>query len=80
MDENELLIIVKASLFISDATPFDTAKPLVDFPDYDSLTFLRILERLENRLGTRLDLEKMIEAKTTQNLLELVQKGGGIVE
>ncbi len=80
MDENELLIIVKASLFISDDTPFDIAKPLVDFPDYDSLAFLRIVERLENTLGTRLDLEKMIEAKTTQDLLELVQKGGGIVE
>ena len=78
MNEKELLVIIKTSLFLSEDILFDITKPLADFPEYDSLTFLRIVERLENKLKTRLDIEAMIKAKTTQDLLELVQKGVGI--
>ena len=78
MNEEELLVIIRTSLFLSAHIPIDITKPLAEFAEYDSLAFLRIVDRLENKLKTRLDIEALIEAKTTQDLLALVQKDGGI--
>ncbi len=72
MDDQTFLATI-ADIFDEDPASMTMTTALQDLPKWDSLTFMALAVMLKEQFGKQVELHRLIQCETPQDLLNLVK-------
>ncbi len=71
--DNQSFLEAVAEIFDEDSASMTMTTALQDLPKWDSLTFMALATMLQDQFGQQVELHRLIQCETPQDLLDLVK-------
>ena len=71
--DNQSFLEAVAEIFDEDSASMTMTTELQDLPKWDSLTFMALATMLQDQFGQQVELHRLIQCETPQDLLDLVK-------
>ena len=71
--DNQSFIEAVAEIFDEDSASMTMTTALQDLPKWDSLTFMALATMLQDQFGQQVELHRLMQCETPQDLLDLVK-------
>lgn len=76
MDPKQVLLEQFQEIFKVDAAQMDLELPLAETAGWNSLRFVRLIGRIETRLGVQFHAHELASLRSWRHLLQLLQEKG----
>lgn len=71
--DNQSFLEAVAEIFDEDPASMTMMTALQDLPKWDSLTFMALATMLQDQFGQQVELHRLMQCETPQDLLDLVK-------
>ncbi|MBU3844622.1 MAG: acyl carrier protein [Candidatus Anaerobiospirillum pullicola] len=71
--DNQSFLEAVAEIFDEDPASMTMMTALQDLPKWDSLTFMALATMLQDKFGQQVELHRLMQCETPQDLLDLVK-------